>query len=302
MISKLLIAIFVSALIAGCQSTSNKAPVSQDEPSNSSLLEVPFDSYFSIETDPQNLSSTLEGTQHKIWREAAYKELRSELNEGEIVVFKNVEAKRKALGGGYFYLGDIYSLDGQNLFDKKYTLSDVGVINFKPYELNKSVNQKVVITTRGTIYHGSVTDEKNDYTSVYWKSTGGSLPNAIPVRDYKKSHKIAEQYKTGLQVSCNGGAVYIGFNKNDYIYAANGEPITVKVYYPYSKGKDYLSKSVGFTGVFLKVDNHIERIILEEDAIKLLAYSKYNRGFTEITAYNNGLAEAYSRVKYSCKM
>lgn len=300
---KILIVAVISSMLLGCQSTKNNESGNQGQAAvsaNATYSPPPADSYFSIETDPNNLSSELEGTQHKIWKEAAYIKIRKELHEGEVIVFKNVEAKIKS-DGGYYYLGNIYSREGELLFDSKYSLPDVGVYKFEHNDIVKTVDREVINTNRGVIYHGVVT-EKEHFSDVYWKSTGGESPEAIPVRDYKskKIHKVAERYTNGLHVSCVNKNVYIGFDNAKNIYAANGESIVVSVTYPYSSEKLYSSKSVGFTGVILKVDRYIERILLEEDAIKLSAFSKSNKRHTYLTSYNNGLAEAYSRVKSIC--
>ncbi|AUL97448.1 hypothetical protein [Vibrio vulnificus] len=273
-------------LLTGCQSTSVPSSAQATTP----LID---------------LSKELEGTQHKIWKEASFKGIRSELKEGEIITFKDVEAKPSYNNSEYYYIGYIYSDDGRLLFDQKYTLSDVGVIQFKGNKINKVVNPEVVNASRGIRYHGN--SEVNDgFSSTYWKSSGGDAPKAMPVRDYKSSitgsHKIAENHWTGLRLSCISNNVYASFNNEKNIYAADNEDITVTVSFPYSEGKRYQSKSIGHTGVSLKVDPYIERILLKEDAIKLVAYSHANRSFTEVTAYNNGLAEAYARVKHNCPM
>lgn len=250
-----------------------------------------------------DISSKLEGAKFKVWKEASFKGIRDELKEGETITFKNVEAKELYDHSGYYYLGYIYSADGQKLFDEKYTLSDVGVIDFKEYKINKKIDSSVVSTSRGVRYHGN--PEVNDgFSSTYWKSTGGDNPMAIPVRDYKSTssnkHDVAQTDSSGLYLSCISGSVYLSFNDKDNIYAADNEDITVTIYYPYSQGKSYESRANGFTGVSLKVDSYIDRILLNEDAIKLEAYSHSNRNLTEITVYNNGLAEAYSRIKNNC--
>lgn len=248
-----------------------------------------------------DLSKELEGSQHKVWKEVSFKGIRSELKEGEVIIFKDVEARVLADKSDYFYLGHIYSADGQLLFDKKYSLGDVGVIKFKGNRIDKNIDPEVVNSLRGVRYHGSA-DAIYGYSSTYWVSTGGDSPNAMPVMDYKAPgrHKVAENDRTGLRLNCISKSIYASFNNEKNIYAAVNEDITVTVFFPYSEGKRYQSNSIGHTGVSLKVDEYIERLILEEDAIKFVAYSQDNRNFTEVTAYNNGLAEAYTRVKNSC--
>lgn len=291
-------------LLLGCQST-NHYHSEKDEGLNKTQAPIftpPADSYYSIETDPENISVNLEGSKHKVWKAIAYVGVANELKDGEVILFKNVEAKRKH-DGGFYYLGNVYSLDGQLLFEKKYSLSDVGVVEFNQDNIVKTVDNKVVNTTRGVVFHGNV-DEKKGFSETYWKSNGGDTPKAIPVRDYvgRTEKRVAERYFNGLQITCISGAVYIGFDNEENIYAANGESTVITVTYPYSSGKLYPSKSVGFTGVSLKVDPYIERILLEEDAIQLSAFSNFNKKRTWLTTYNNGLAEAYSRVKNLCTM
>lgn len=256
-------------------------------------------------TNKVDISSKLEGTHHKVWKEVSFKGIRQELKEGEIITVRDVEANELYDHSGYYYLGYIYSADGQKLFDKKYSLSDVGVIDFKGYKFDKKIDPAVVSASRGVRYHGN-TEVQSDFSSTYWKSTGGNAAMATPVIDYKSTltnkHEVAQTDRSGLYLSCISGNVYLSFSNKDNIYAADNEDVTVTVFYPYAKGKDYESKAIGFTGVSLKVDAYIERILLKEDAIKLEAYSHSNRDFIEVTAYNNGLAEAYSRVKNNCSL
>ncbi|WP_318440374.1 hypothetical protein [Photobacterium leiognathi] len=278
--------IVVLGLLAGCQSTTT---------SNTSQPSIEL----------IDLSSELENSKHKVWKEASFKGIRSELKEGETIVFKEVEAKKSYNGTEYYYLGYIYSEDGQLLFDKKYTLSDVGVVKFKGNHIDKAVDPEVVSSSRGIRYHG-IPDVNDGFSTTYWKRSGGGAPKAMPVRDYKSTtfgaHKVAQDHWTGLRLNCISNHVYASFSNKKNIYAADGEEITVTVSFPYSEGKQYTSRAIGHTGVSIKVDSYIERILLEEDAIKLEAYSHANHGFTEVTAYNNGLAEAYTRVKNSCAM
>lgn len=280
------LSLLVMSVLAGCQSS----VMSNTGKTNPALV---------------NFIQELEGTQHKVWKEASFKGIRSELKEGELITFKSVEAKPLYNNSGYYYLGYIYSADGQRLFDKKYSLSDVGVLAFKGNKIDKSVNLEVVNSERGVRYHGNP-EVDYGFSTAYWKSSGGDEPKAIPVRDYKSpsfnSHKVAENYWSGLHLNCIDGSVYVYFNNKDNIYAADNEKITVTVYFPYSEGKHYQSRAIGHTGVLLKVDSYIERILLEEDAIKLVAYSHVNRGVAELTAYNNGLAEAYARVNGICSV
>lgn len=252
-----------------------------------------------------DISSKLEGAKFKVWKEASFKGIRNELKEGEIITFKKVEAKELYDHSGYYYLGYIYSADNKMLFDEKYSLSDVGVIDFSGYKIDKRIDSAIVHSLRGVRYHGNP-EVQDGFSSTYWKSTGGDNPTAIPVQDYKSTltnkHDVAQIDSSGLYLSCISGNVYLSFSNKDNIYAADNEDITVTVFYPYSHGKKYASTAYGFTGVSLRVDSYIGRILLKEDAIKLEAYSHSNRNFTEITAYNNGLAEAYSRVKNNCSL
>jgi len=282
--NKLLTSLMSISLLAGCQVIDSSAPENN------------------IPKGP-DLSLVLEGTKHRVWKEAAYVGVRSELKEGEMIVFRDVVARPSYNSAEYFYLGHIYSTDGQLLFDKKYSLADVGVIDFKGYEITKGVDLEAVYSERGVRYHGNAI-LKGNFSTTYWKTTGGDDPRATPVRDYQGSparpRKVAETQSSHLRLSCIGRDVYVGFSNDENIYAAINENITVTVLYPYSTGKIYLSKSDGHTGVSLQVDSYIERILLEESAIKLTAYSHSNRDFTRLTAYNNGLAEAYSRVRHNC--
>ncbi|WP_413692091.1 hypothetical protein [Psychromonas sp. KJ10-2] len=286
---QLLTAFMTVSLLVGCQSTGIQT--TENIPSKNIPPKTP------------DLSLDLEGSKHRVWKEASFKGIRSELKEGEIIIFKDVESRALAGNSGYYYLGHIYSTDGQLLFDKKHALSDVGVINFKNNKIRKDINPEVVDSDRGVRYHGDATVHYG-FSTTYWKTTGGGEPKAIPVRDYKSSsaniHKVAENDWRSLRLNCIAGNIYVGFSNDKNIYAADNEDITVTVFHPYSKGKEYSSKASGHTGVFLKVDDYIERILLEESAIKLVAFSHSNRNFTELTAYNNGLAEAYSRVKNNC--
>ena len=250
---------------------------------------------------PPNLSQALEGTKYKIWKEASYVGIRSELQDGETIIFKNVEVKFDSSSNDYYYLGNIYSLDGHLLFDKKYTLNDVGVIEMK-WNINKEVNNDVIKATRGVRYHGDAVI-KNSFSQTYWKTTGGNEPTATAVSNYISSfgNEVAKTKKNGVRMRCFTGNIYISFD-NRKIYAATGEDITVTVYSPYSKKKDYQSQAIGNTGVSLKVDKYIDRILLEDDAIKLRAFSHANQKFASVTAYNNGLTEAYTRVKNNCSL
>ncbi|MEZ9627430.1 hypothetical protein [Aliivibrio fischeri] len=274
------------SLLAGCQSTTL---------SNTTKPTAPL----------VDLSNELEGSTHKVWKEVSFKGIRSELKDGEVIIFKDVVAKPSYNNSEYYYIGHIYSADNQLLFDKKYTLADVGVVKFKGNKIDKAINPDVVSSTRGIRYHGN-SDVVEGFSSTYWKSSGGDTPRVMPVRDYKSSitgsHKIAENNWTGLRLTCISNSIYASFNNEKNIYAADNEDITVTVSFPYTEGKRYRSKAIGHTGVSLKVDPYIERILLEEDAIKFVAYSHANREFTEVTAYNNGLAEAYTRVKNNCSM
>jgi len=170
--------------------------------------------------------------------------------------------------------------------------------------INKEVNGDVVNTTRGVRYHGDVITSFTGFSEDYWKTSGGAEPKAIQVRDFTlaiaNKYDVAKTNDNGLRMSCFKENVYISFSNSNNIYAATGEDITVTVYSPYLEGRKYQSEAVAHTGVSLKVDAYIDRILLEDDAIKLQAYSHANRKFTEITAYNNGLSEAYTRVKNNC--
>ena len=293
---KLTTLILTTVLLFGCQTTTSRiAPIqlvlsSIDENSTSKTAPIQPD-----------ISSELEDTKHKVWKEASYKGIRSELKEGEIIIFKNVEAKISS-DGSYYYLGDIYSIDNQKLFDTKYSLGDIGIFKYN-HTIDRTVNPDAVISSRGVQYHGVVTS-KNGFSDTYWKTTGGDSPKATPVRDFRSklfsTHKVAETENNGLNLYCLKGGVEMTFSGD--IFAAQGENSTVTVYYPYSKGKEYSTKSVGHNSVWLTIDEYIERILLEEDAIKLVAYSHVNGGLIENTSYINGLAEAYSRVKSNCSL
>lgn len=255
-----------------------------------------------------NLSHKLEGSQHKVWKEAAYLNLRNELKDGEIIIFKNVESRWASRLSDYQYFGDIYSLDGQKLFNQKYELYGVGVIAHKGHEIIKTISPDVINSTRGIQYHGNTFADKGR-TVYFWKTNGGDAPKALPMiksnlySDFLYQSDQDERLDTsGLFIGCSSGDVYLSLNNPENIFAAVGESITITVYYPYNVGKKYTSKAISHTGFLLRVDDYLERILLEEDAIKLEAYSQSNKQFSQVTAYNNGLAEAYMRVKNNCRL
>ena len=247
-----------------------------------------------------DMNNKFENTQHKVWKEVSYKGIKNNLKEGEVIIFKNVEIISRP-NGSFYYLGDIYSIDNQKLFDEKYTLSDIGVINSKRY-IDKTVNSAAVMATRGIQYHG-ISISKNGFSDTYWKTMGGESPKAIPVRDFRSNspgkNKVAETFNNGLYLHCVDGQVHMEFSSDDF-FAAKGESTTVTVYYPYSKGKEYPTETLGYKSVWLTIDNYIERILIEEDAINLVAYSHDNHKFINNTSYNNGLSEAYTRIKRNC--
>ncbi|MCY9855301.1 hypothetical protein [Vibrio mediterranei] len=286
---KLIALSLVASAIAltGCQTTNGYNQVINDTKKQDAVNDAP-------------MITKLEGSTHKIWKEASTLSLRNELVEGETITFKDVEAKHYSTDT--LYLGHIYSSDGQMLFEDKYTLRDVGVYDFSEH-LNKSIDKSKTAKTRGIAYHGDDVFIDSTFSQPRWKTSGGATPKATPIRDYKSFSgdvKKDEEYKSGLYMTCINKNIYLSFHDQYNTYAANGEDITVSVYYPYSKAKHYETTSLGYNGAGVKVDNYIERILLNEDAIKLSAFSHANKGMIWKTAYNNGMAEAYTRLKTLC--
>ena len=272
-------------LLAGCQSKPYK-------PKTVAQIKV-----------PENIAYKLEGKKYRVWKEAALLKIRNELLEGEYIVFKNVQAQYSSFYNRYLYLGDAYSLEGKKLFGQQYSLADLGVIKFKA-TIDKNVDDNVVTETRGIYQHGQISHKPEFTGRSYWKTNGGADPSAIPFTQTNLkilpdlSHREQED-PSGLRISCINQEMLLWFDSQQ-IYSAVDESVTVTVFAPYKEGRVYKSTSLGHKGVWLPVDSYMDDVLRNSEAIKLSAFSNANHRVVEITAFNNGLSEAYARVKNIC--
>lgn len=277
---KLLVSSIAAIASLGCSSTSTN--ITHEKESNTiSKLEKEV--------------KDLEGSSKKIWIYAAYRKIRNSLEDGETITFKNVTVSPH---GGI--LADIYSSDGHKLFDEKYHPSDVGVIT---ETLNKAINDSKVTQTRGTLEHGTYFAGKESFTT-FWKSTGGSKAEAVlNTHSYfamvgKDKIKIANK---PVILSCLSSGVHLSMFDHGSIYAATNEDVTVFINYPSSADPlIYSTTSNGNSGFTMPVDKTLADVLVNEDAISITAISSANKKIIDRVVYNNGTAEAFTRVKNLC--
>lgn len=244
-------------------------------------------------------AESLEGKKYKIFLGSAYLGVRNQLKDGEILTLNSVDFVPSLNGRGYFKAHFLDS-KGVRIFPKKYSLSDVGVLDSRIMSIDTSVSMEKVNQGRGELIHGKTPAQLGEsYAYLYASTSNGDSVRAHPVSLNDYGDKNPKNLQIGLSFSCSKGKLY-GVADFQETFIATNEGANLKFSFPNLVNVTLRGVAIDYNSVFFEVTSNLESSLINSEAGELVAYPDAN-GVSRISWRNNGLSEAYTRVKRNCK-
>ncbi|MCX2796067.1 hypothetical protein OQJ62_14160 [Microbulbifer thermotolerans] len=256
------------------------------------------------------LAKELEGKKYRVFKHMAALETMEKLNDGQEVTLSEVEAHPE------FDIFRFYILDdgGNRVFNKKYTMRDLGLIDSRFDSISLTVNETAVHNDKDDILHGNLVPLEKRFDGTYepvkvflstFNSRGKVIAKQVATNFFIKDNYKHTNLDYGISFSCTAQNQIAMTIKWDYPwYLPKTED--VHLYFPYNvefklDGNFHLtSDNKRFDAYGFTVTPEIERQLLQSKA-GALRIPLHQWSTARYTWKSNGLAEAYSRVKYFCK-
>ena len=287
---------FLSLLLTGCQAVPTPTPTPTDmRPVN--LISDKTHTNSVIKQINGITPTSLEGNKYNIFKYMTYLGIRSEFYDNELVTIKNVEIIDKHNSKPYFIF-DVFDSKNNKILNEKYTFSDLGIIDNPFFVFDLKVDPSKIKKERGELKHGKINN--NEYSSTIFVSTGGAEPRADSMTYYTSSKKIKKNNYRSLSFSCYNKSVYMTAKQDD-VFAANNEKLNIYLNFPNKVEIKTVGTTINYRNVFFKINKKVEKQLLSKKAFSIRAYPVANQSVFIQSWKSNGLAEAYSRVRFLCK-
>lgn len=243
-------------------------------------------------------AQSLEGKKYKVFLGAAYVGVRDQLADGEILTLKDVVLEPTSSGRGYFKAHFLDS-KGTQIFSDYYALSDVGLLDSRLMTIDTSISKENLNQGRGEILHGKTSEQAGEVmTSLYVSKSNGDTVNASPVSQYQVNSK-PKPLNYGLSFSCYKGKMYSVASFSRPFIAMN-EGAELKFSFPGPVKISVRGRAIDSEAVSFSIPQRLEKALVSSEAGELWVHPDAN-GPSRLSWLNNGLSEAYMRVKHHCK-
>lgn len=243
-------------------------------------------------------AQSLEGKKYQVFLGAAYIGVREQLKDGETLILKDVVLEPTSSGHGYFKAHFLDS-KGSQLFSDYYALSDVGLLDSRLMTIETSVSNKNMNQGRGEMLHGKTPERTGELmTSLYVSTSNGDTVRAYPVSLYQGDSK-PKSLSYGLSFSCHKGKMYSVASFSEPFIAMN-EGAELKFSFPRRLKMSVRGEAIDSASVFFSIPQNLEKALVSSEAGELWVHPDAN-GPSRLSWRNNGLSEAYMRVKHHCK-
>lgn len=248
----------------------------------------------------------LEGQTYRIFWEAATGNARAVLEEGQQVTLSQVEAHPE-FEFIHFYMLDE---DGERVSDSRFTLRDLGIFHERFHSINLNVDEEVVRRQGDAVMHGSVVPLEKRFDGSY-------EPVKVFLSQFDAAGRVhARQVSTNffetadyseaderMSFSCVApGQVEAKVSWHPSWHVPRQE--NAALYFPYDTrieldGRFHLIDESHFDAYSFLVTPDIESHLTSAPA-GVLKITLHEWRDARYIWSSNGLAEAYSRVKYFC--
>ncbi|WP_429108588.1 hypothetical protein [Aeromonas media] len=242
-------------------------------------------------------AKSLEGKEYQVFLGAAYLGVRDQLKDGEVLTLKDVKLVPSSYDHGYFQ-AHFLDASGAQLFTDYYSLSDVGLLDSRLMAIETSVSEGKVNQGRGEMLHGKTPEQAGkDSTYLYMSTSNGEKVRAYPVSLIKGDSK-PKPLSYGLSFSCSKGQMY-GVASFSEPFIALNEGAKLKFSFPGQVNITVRGEAIDSESVFFSIPQKLEKKLINAEAGELWVHPDAN-GPERFPWRNNGMAEAYTRVKRHC--
>lgn len=293
----LLAGLVIVLFVSGCNSTPAEMTRPSEKPRTLDVTTIAEKPIVDQEEEINGVTAnSLEDKSYRVFLGAAYVGLRDQLKDGEMLTLKDVELVNAGYGRSYFKSHFLDS-KGSQLFTEYYSLKDVGLLDSRFMEIDVSISKNKVTQNRGEVLHGKVSSKVNEITSLYVSVSNGDTARAYPVNIFKSKGQ-AKPSDYGMSFSCSGGQVFGVLSLSEPFIALN-EGSDVKFSFPDLAMTTVRGKAIDYKSVLFPISGQLELYLIHKQAGELWVYPDANSP-VRFGWLNNGMSEAYSRVKYHC--
>ena len=282
----------------GCVSTPSPNTKTQNPVTNGVLTQEATEAPVIVQDNINGVTAkSLEGKKYQVFLGAAYLGVRDQLKDGEMLTLKDVELKPSPYDRGYFR-AHFLDTSGAQLFTEYYALADVGLLDSRLMEIDTSVTEEKVNQGRGEVLHGKTPEQAGvDSTYLYMSTSNGDKVRAFAVSLNKGTSKD-NQLSSGLSFSCSKGKMY-GVASISEPFIALNEGANLKFSFPGKVNITVRGEAIDSESVFFSIPQKLENQLVKAEAGELWVHPDAN-GPARFPWRNNGMAEAYTRVKRHC--
>ncbi len=242
-------------------------------------------------------AKSLEGKKYQVFIGAAFLGIRDQLKDGEILTLKDVVYEPASDGHGYFKAHFLDSR-GSQVFSDYYSFSDVGLLDNRIRTIQTSISEEKVNQNRGMLLHGKTPKQAGERSTYLYSSTAnGDKARAYPV-SLSENDESPKQLYRGLSFSCNKGKMsgVITFSEP---FIALTEGATLEFSFPNRVKISVRGEAIDSESVFFSIPNKLETKLINEEAGEVWVNPDVNNP-ARFPWLNNGMSEAYVRVKRNC--
>ena len=284
--------------IYGCASPAIPNTNSQNKVAQNVVTPMEIKPQTAVQTGLNGITAkSLEGRKYQVFLGAAYAGIRDQLKDGEVLTLKDVVFEQAAYGQGY-YKAHYLDSRGSQIFADYYALSDVGLLDSRMMAIDTTVSDEKVNQGRGEVLHGKTPDQTGEYmTYLYLSTSNGDSARAYPV-SLQKGQSKAKSLGHGLSFSCRKGQVF-GVATFTEPFIAINEGAELKFSFPNRVKMSVRGEAIDSESVFFAIPRKLEKMLTSSEAGELWVHPDAN-GPERSSWRNNGLSEAYMRVKRHC--
>lgn len=262
------------------------------------------------------LPENIEGQRFRVFKEMAIPGVREKVQDGEVVTLDQVEAHPK----WDFFQFYVQNDNGNRIFNRKYTFSDLGIIHNRFMHVSLDVNDSVVQQGRGSVLHGILAPLEKRFDGKYepvivflsrLDNSGHMIAGQVSTNYVEESEFKNIDY--GIRFACASSKnVLMGVKWFPPLYLPKDD--NASIHFPYNvkiklnggfhlmetREKFLSQRHKEFDIYTFVVTQEIEKHLLSSGAgaikIPLSGWNIARHSWT-----SNGLSEAYLRVKNFCK-
>lgn len=242
-------------------------------------------------------AESLEGKKYQVFIGSAFLGIRDQLKDGEMLTLKDVVYEPTIDGHGYFKAHYLDS-KGSQIFPDYYSFSDVGLLDNRLRTIQTSISEEKVNQNRGVLLHGKTPKLAGEPSTYLYSSTSnGDKARAYPV-SLSEGDESPKRLYSGLSFSCSKGKMsgVITFSEP---FIALTEGATLEFSFPNRVKISVRGEAIDSESVFFSIPNKLEAKLISEDAGEVWVHPDVNSP-ARFPWLNNGMSEAYARVKKIC--